>query len=191
MRVDWWWIAICFLCGSFQIYRGAPIDGLFFLGAALALVADSAGMLHAVDRYRVNPLPWSYSILGCGIVVAVITLSITWPYLTAAVVVVAGIFAVFVAWSNDSREVALTRDEITERRARRRAAIAWCALGVLLCLWELTAFFLGAPSPEESFEHPALTDLVEPLVVSGWGRLIGATLWVAGGVALVRRGYSR
>lgn len=154
-------------------------------------MADSAGMVQTISRYRVRPIPRALTVAGSVVVVAVISLGAQLPVLTTVVIAMVGVGAIFVAWTNDSRGEIASLNEPTARLAHRRSAIAWCTLGVSLCLWELAAFFLGLPSTQASDAHPALTDLVEPLVAQGWGRAVGATLWVIGGIALVRRGFDR
>jgi len=44
------------------------------------------------------------------------------------------------------------------------------------------------PSPAAEFEHPPLSDLIEPLVANPFGRAACAALWLLAGAALLRRG---
>ena len=62
---------------------------------------------------------------------------------------------------------------------------ATAALQVLL---ELLHFFLAMPSPQAEWDHPVLSDLIDPVVANPIGRAVCATLWILGGAALLRRG---
>jgi hypothetical protein len=71
----------------------------------------------------------------------------------------------------------------------RRAATLWACVGIAVCLWELTMFFLGAYVDRYAF--PALSDLLDPLLDRPIGRILFAAAWLVGGVALMRRGQGR
>jgi hypothetical protein len=194
LRADWWWIAILVLCGSFQIYRGAPIDGAFFLGAGLALLADAAGWLRALERYPLPRVRLAAQVALGAIVVAVITFAPQWGVADLAVVCVVGATALVVAWRGDGMELPASDSERAGDDARalrgavRRSAVLWAAAGVFLCLWELSSFFLAMPSAAAENAHPPLSDLIDPIVANPLGRAVCAALWIVGGAALLRRG---
>ena len=194
LRRDWWWIAILVLCGSFQIYRGAPIDGAFFLAAGVALLADAAGWLTLLDRYPLPRLRLAAQVALGAIVVAVITFAPQWGVADLAVVCVVGTTALIVAWRGDGMPTTDLRPERADdeaeavRHAVRRSAVLWAAAGVFLCLWELSSFFLAMPSAAAENAHPPLSDLIDPIVANPAGRAVCATLWIVGGAALLRRG---
>lgn len=194
MRLDWWWIAILGICGAFQIFRGAPIDGVFFLAAAAALLADAAGWLTRLDRYPVPRVHLAVQLALGAVAVAVIALTPQWGVADLVVVGVIGATALVLAWGDDGRASSAHRLEpaddgaMQRRRAVRRSAALWAAAGVVLCLWELLHFFLAMPSPTAEFDHPVLSDLIDPIVANPFGRALCAALWVIGGAALLRRG---
>jgi hypothetical protein len=192
MRRDWWWIAICTLCGGFQIYRGAPVDGIFFLVVAAALFADAAGWLRALDRYPFRHLALGMQLALGLIAVAVITFAPEFGPADLIIVSLIGVTAVVVAWRDDDLLGPSSRtNDALVRRAMRRSAIAWSIGGVALCLWELASFFLAMPSARAEYNHPPLSDLIDPLVATPFGRAICAALWLLGGAMLLQRGRSR
>jgi hypothetical protein len=75
--------------------------------------------------------------------------------------------------------------------AIRRAAILWSVIAVICCLWEVAAFLLGLPSPEAEFEHPSISDLLDPVVGTIQGRIAFTALWLLLGVALLGDARSR
>lgn len=190
MRIDVWWIAICAICGAFQIFRGAPLDGGFFLVAALILLVDAAGFLNTIGQYRVPTVPRAFLVGVLLVVVVVVGLDPIAAPATAVTVLLVGACSMVVAWTNSARAPFSFQRHATSRRALRRAAVTWSLVGVALCLWEMSAFLLGMSSPEAAYDHPPLTDLIEPVIATTWGRCVGCALWLVAGWALLRRGRS-
>lgn len=193
MRLDWWWITILVLCGSFQIYRGAPIDGVFFLGAGLALLADAAGWLRRIDAYPLPRVNLAVLIVLGVVVVAIITVTPQFSVADVATVSVIGATALIVAWRDapprpKGDASSSSDDGASLAKALRRSAWLWAATGVFLCLWELSSFFLAMPSAQAENDHPPLSDLIDPIVANPIGRAILAAVWVAAGIGLLQRG---
>ncbi|NNC11486.1 hypothetical protein HII28_06280 [Planctomonas sp. JC2975] len=201
MRLDWWWIVILALCGSFQIYRGAPVDGVFFLVAAVALLTDAAGWLARLDRYPLPRVSLAVQLVLGALAVTVIAFTPQWAILDVIVVAVVGATAVIMAWRDDDPFAAEATepsappdalpdatDAVALRRPVRRAAVLWASVAVFLCLWELASFFLAMPSPQAEFDHPPLSDLIDPVVANPLGRAACAALWLLAGAAFLRRG---
>ncbi|MGN6126426.1 MAG: hypothetical protein ACTHON_07660 [Humibacter sp.] len=191
MRLDWWWIAILVLCGSFQIYRGAPVDGVFFLAAGAALLADAAGWLRFLSRYPLPRVRLAVQLTLGIIAVAVIAFAPQFGLADLITVAVVGATALIVAWRDDPPTAVgptSEREDVVLRRALRRSAMLWAAAGVFLCLWELASFFLAMPSASAEFDHPPLSDLIDPIVANPIGRGACAALWLLAGAALLRRG---
>lgn len=198
----WLWIAVLIITGGFQLYRGAPIDGAVFLAAAVALIVIAPGVPgrrssgRGTRSFTQRQLWWAAGagfllIAGVPIVRAVaagIPFNAT-PVtaFTPALIAVIGIAALPVAWSPLRRARSGTRES---RSATRRAAAAWAILALLVCLWELTSYFLAAPSAAADRAHPTISALLEPFIALPWGRIVGVALWLLGGVALLRIGRS-
>lgn len=64
----------------------------------------------------------------------------------------------------------------------RRAALPWVVLALLVAGWELTALFWGNDSA-----HPTLSLLLDPVLDTYIGRLVGYLGWLAAGRWLVTR----
>jgi hypothetical protein len=208
IRLDWWWIAILVLCGSFQVFRGAPIDGVFFLAAAVALTADAAGWLATVDRYPLPHLHVAAQVVLGTIAVVIIAVVPQFDVVDLVVVSVIAATTLIVGWRDDGARLVVgtgdsggtgssgssdgtgasgsRRPSLT--RPVRRSAILWAGAGVFLCLWELASFFLAMPSAAAEFDHPPLSDLVDPIVANPFGRALCAALWLLAGAALLKRG---
>lgn len=182
------WIGILALTSGFQFFRGAPADGVVFAAAAAALTLDLTGVLRFARTAWLPPRVVAFSV---GVViVALLAMLPRYSFADGVIVAGIGLSVIPFAWPNH----ASTSVDVSPAgsgapsRAIRRAAILWSMLGVALCLWELSSFFLGMPSPTAEYEHPPLSDIIGPLLDDPFGRAVGAALWLLGGAALLRRG---
>jgi hypothetical protein len=72
-----------------------------------------------------------------------------------------------------------------------RTAALWSGAGILVCLWELSMYLLGTFAPGGRAAHPALSDLLDPLMDNQVLRLVFVAGWVLAGVFLLRRTVAR
>jgi hypothetical protein len=182
-RVGWAvvaWIFILAAIGAVQVFRGAYIDAGVFAAIVVALVLDAAGLLPRVESARRAPHP----ALLIAILVPVAGVLILVPrhgILIGVAVVAVGLAAVAFAWPNP-------RDGGGAwTRATVRAGIAWSVAGIAACLWELGMYILGTVSPGGRAAYPALSDLLNPLLDVPAARVVFVTVWLLGGVFLLRR----
>ena len=185
-RISWptaAWITILLLTGGFQIYRGAPVDGGVFLAMAVALILDLTGILPAPRTGEWRP---SRIILICVLGAAALVLALTPRHGIGdgVAIAVSGILVFLVAWPQ--HDIDATGGSAWTPRMRR-AATLWASVGIAVCLWELTMYFLGTYVDRYGF--PALSDLLNPLLDNPIGRILFAAAWLVGGVALMRRGH--
>lgn len=189
------WAGILFLTGFFHLIRGAPLDGGIFLAAGAALTADAWGLLGAPVTSRRVAFRAAVPIgLFAGVVLVsaprygavdaitvsalgMLLLPAIWPQTSAA--------SLNVVDADLHEEAADDEPRVT---ALRRSGVLWASIGVVGCLWEVLAYFLGLPSAAAEYAHPPLSDLVGPLMDGTAGRLVCVTMWLAGGYALLRRG---
>ena len=173
------------LTGGFQFYRQAPADGVVFLVMAAVLILDLTGALRRFDRWRWAPgRIITVVALALAAIVLVFTPRHEWP--DGVVVVVTGILVFIVAWPEPNRD----RADVAGWTPRlKRSAIAWSALGIVFCAWELVTYFLGLTAAGR-VDYPALSDLINPILDNPIGRIVAVAAWLAGGVALARRGRS-
>jgi hypothetical protein len=63
----------------------------------------------------------------------------------------------------------------------------WAVIGVAACLWELTSFTAQQVWTSDQDAHPAVSDLVEPLLQSWIGRAVFLLLWAGAGWWLLQQ----
>ena len=68
-----------------------------------------------------------------------------------------------------------------------RGSVLWAAVFITLGLWELTMLLLQPTLKTDSWPHPTLSTLMDPVLASHPGRTISICVWVALGWVLVRR----
>jgi hypothetical protein len=72
-----------------------------------------------------------------------------------------------------------------------RSAIAWTAIAIAGCLWEVVSFLLGLPSPAAEAEHPSISILLDPVLDTSEGRIGFLAVWLIVLVWLLRRTGAR
>jgi hypothetical protein len=103
----------------------------------------------------------------------------SWPATISVAIPCA--FAVLIAWR-------VSADSQTEPEPLTRAGIAaWAVLVAGASVWELTALFLQPTLSTDSYTHPTLSYLANPVLAAAPGRSVVLFLWLAGGWYLARR----
>lgn len=172
------WLGILAAIGVVQIVRAQWFDVAVYAVAVAVLTADALGLLPAVPLRRRVPLPW---LLGGTAAIGAVMCFLPRHGLWMGVAVIAvGAVAAIVAWPQG------TSASPPWTRGLRRLAIAWSAILVAGCLWELFQFVLGRIAPD--LHWFALSDLLDPLVSTVPGRILFLAAWLGGGLFLVRRG---
>lgn len=178
------WILILVLTGFFQLYRGDAItDGVVFLAMAVALIVGETGLLSRLDGRLIKP---RRIVVAIALAIDAGTLVFTPRHgmFDGIVIAITGVLVFLVAWPNEPAS-GDAPEPWTPRMTR--AAIAWAILGLAFVLWELAMYFLGYGQDGRT-AFPALSDLLDPILDNPIGRALGAAAWLAGGVALMRRG---
>ena len=177
------WIAILVLTGAFQLYRQAFADSAVFIALAAALVVGETGILSRLDGRAIRPRRIAITVAG-AIDAIVLVFTPRHGYADGIVLAISGVLVFIVAWPNES-----TTDKAKQLWSLRltRTALAWTILGIAFCIWELAMYFLGYGA-EGRTDFPALSDILDPVLDNPIGRVIGVAAWLAGGVALTRRG---
>lgn len=177
------WITILVLTGSFQLYREAWADAAVFLALAVGLVIGETGILGRLDGKAITPRRLVLGIILAGDA-AVLIFTPRHGLADGIALAVSGILVFLVAWPN---EPTAQPGPWTPRLSR--AAVAWAILGIAFCAWELAMYFLGYGAQGRT-DFPALSDILDPVLDNPIGRVLGVVAWLAGGVALMRRGRS-
>lgn len=210
------WTLILIATGLFQFLRGAPMDGTFFAGIAALLLVDTVGWLpRAALRRPRGSRHLTAGLLAAAVPLGIaLVLAPRHGVVEGIIVAGVGVSALLLGWDPPAwpggtdpgwADQTATSQTATSQApashsaatsvegapgsmppAIRRAAILWSVIAVICCLWEVAAFLLGLPSPEAEFEHPSISDLLDPVVGTIQGRIAFTALWLLVGVALLR-----
>lgn len=182
----WLWCASLVLASAFQLFRGAYVDAGIFAAAAIGLVAAERTGFDGSQSGSITPVRSRIRvILLCSLVARGVLLAL--PLTTLVHIGAMSLLAVIAVFAIATRVVRRPPRDAPLRRTE----IGWAALLVLLCLWEVTAFFLATPGPAAATEHPTISALVTPVVESDVGRVAFTAVWLfAGGTLLLRRSKS-
>jgi len=96
-------------------------------------------------------------------------------------VLVPGTAAVAVAWRGSPR------GDLDRGRVDPFGAAVWASVFVALALWELAALLLQPSLTTDSFAHPTISVLMDPVLASHLSRSVAISLWLASGWFLLRR----
>jgi len=181
-------VVILLLAGTFDGLSGNPIHSILLFATALALGWDRA-------RPRGEPTSRAIAVLERApsrpllamLIVAAVAYAVTvggfgrysWP--TTISILALGAVALAVAWRgprHPERELAAL-DPV--------GAVAWASAFVALALWELSNLLLQPNFTTDSYAHPTLSVLTDPILASHVGRSILLFLWLAFGWFLLER----
>jgi hypothetical protein len=172
------WIGILLITGTVQFVRDAPWDGVIFLTVAAVLTVDAVRPLPSWPRPRV-----ARAVVVWLIVVGAALLLVVTPRHSVGEGIVAiaiGLTALVFAWPDRPAE-----PRVADDRTLRRTGVLWAVTALAVCVWELTSFVLGRTMPGGVIEHPAVSDLVNPLLDLNWGHALFAAAWLAFGALLL------
>jgi hypothetical protein len=184
-------VLILLLAGFFDGISGNPLHAMVLGAAAIALSADAArersmitpaGRGFAIDlAYLRRKSLWpvfAVAVLGYAAVAGGFE-RYSWPG-TIAVVVPASV-VLLVSWRGPLPGAP------TPVRPYVRGSVLWAAVFITLGLWELTMLLMQPTLKTDSWPHPTLSTLMDPVLVSHPGRTISMCVWAALGWFLVRR----
>ena len=169
------WVAILALIGVVQVVRAQEFDAVVFFAAAGLVIVSRRMPQRGVRGMPARPL-----VIGAAIAAAVMSLLPRHSVPMMLAVLVTGAAAVVIAW----------RGSRTDRgrwpRVLRRLGVSWAVILVAGCVWELIQFIIGEIDPAQP--SYALSDLVDPMLGTGLGRVVFIAAWLGCGVFLLRRG---
>jgi hypothetical protein len=145
-------------------------------GRPLRKVAQPAASWRRRAYLRLSPV-----VVVGGLVYAVLVAGLarySWPA-TIAVGVPAAT-GVAIAWRRPVGEPACPR------RIAPAGAVAWAMVLVALALWELSALLLQPSLTTDSWAHPTISVLMDPILATHLGRSIVLSLWLTSGWLLQR-----
>ncbi len=177
------WTIVVFAMALFHFFRGAPIDGAFFLAITLLLVADAFGWVRIpFPRTRIPTLA---TLLGVAVVLGTLLVLAPRHGLVEGLIVSAiGVYVLVTAWNAGAAR-------LESSAALRRSLLLFTAVGVIGCIIEVASYLLGLPSAEAMFTHPSVSLLLDPFVDTTVGRIAFTALWLLFGIWFLRRGAQR
>jgi len=175
-------VFILALAAIFDALSGNPIHSILLFGAAVALTREEVRSARTprADAGLVLRAPPTWVAVMTGLLLAVLVGEFgrySWPATVA--VMVLGAAGLFVAW-----QVPIRRDRPL-RPVTLRGGVAWAALFVTLGLWELTQLLLQPTLTTDSYAHPTISVLSDPVLATHPGRSIALFVWLALGWFLV------
>ena len=162
---------------------GNPIHAILLLGAAAVLVREEFRLrtTGATRQGLTVPAPPGWILVMTGLLYAVLIGEFGRYSAPATVAVLApGAAGLFLAWRAPERSVheapAITL----------KGALAWAGVFVTLGLWELVQLLLQPSLSTDSYAHPTISVLSDPVLASDLGRAVVLFAWLAFGWFLVR-----
>lgn len=171
-------LLILVVTGVVHVIRGAPVDAAIFIGVAAALIlTERLGPARGTGELPKHPAVVLAGSIVFGVVVG-------WPRFSVfseTVLVVVGLIALAAVWRQGTTENTATPPV-------RWGALAWVALALAWCGWELVSFVHEVNVDDVSIGHPTLSDIVDPLLAHPIVRWLALAAWIAAGYGLVRTG---
>jgi len=178
-------VIILVLAGFFDMISGNPIiHGVVLFAAAGAIVGDAIARRGAGQQLRkpaARPRTSLYVVgimIGYAVVVGEFT-RYSWPASIAVAIPAVG--AVAYAWRTSPPK----RPEAEQVGVF--GAIVWASVFIALGVWELAALLLQPTLIIESYDHPTISAVMDPILVSHAARSVFLLLWLAVGWYLVDR----
>jgi hypothetical protein len=182
-------ISILILAGVFDWLSGNPVHSLLLLATAVALAIDagpgrSAPMVPATDSPGtvVGARSWT-PVVVAGALVASVLIGGFARYSSPATVavLVPGVVALTLAWRGPLH----ARPE--PKALEPLGVVAWASLFVGLAIWELTSLLLQPSFTTDSYAHPTISVVMDPILAHHPGRTVTLFVWLLGGWFLVQR----
>ncbi len=189
--VVWVLLAIAF----FTSISGKPVDGVLMLIVAVGLAWDAGrrALRHPVAEEAPTPartdrLPGRrrrFAVIallaGAAVYAGVVGSFSRYSWPATAGIIGLGTVVVLIGWHGP------VRSRPPDGRLPVAGTLAWLAVLVAGCLWELSALLQQPSLTTDSAAHPTISTLTDPLLAGSPGRSVVLLAWVAFGWYLVER----
>jgi hypothetical protein len=179
------WLAILVVISIVQVARKQWIDALIFAVAVVLLGAEALGLLRRLAALPRPTLPIAVSV-GAAAAVGLVLVPRHSPAAGLVMIAIA-VAAALSTWP----QPAGAEKPTPWPHALRMLGWWWAIVGIVACVWEIVQVTVGGLVVNGRETHPALSDLLNPLLDDPVGKVLFVALWVAFGVFLVRRGVRR
>lgn len=189
-RMSWpvaCWVFVLLAIGVVQIVRVQWFDAAVFFAAGTAVGTDALRVRTAAEARAFPAVGLLWLSVVAGVAGAVMCFLPRHGTAMKIVVIAVGVVTSLMAWSGGV--VAHPRQRTAFSVGVQHLALAWAAIVVAGCIWELIQFILGLVQPQAAWF--SLSDLLNPTVASIPGRIAFIAGWLALGVWLLRRGGRR
>lgn len=172
------WMPLFAFVALFQFIRDAQLDALYFSFIVLVLALNWKNAFPF--EFPRKPKP---NLLGLVIGSAVLGFLIAIAPRKSAIEIALMIGSLFIAlaliWYKDSGKLP------SSSLALDRSKWAWISFGVLVSLWELSAYILSDVAGNVN-AYPTISVLMAPVMADPVGRSVFLIIWLLIGVMLVR-----
>ena len=182
-------VAILLLAGFFDGISGNPIHSILLFGAAGSLVWDAARhrsaepVLDVPMAPPIRPTRGLATVAVLGVLAYAIAVGgfarYSWP-MTISVVVPAVLVLVIARPGS-------MRPGPEPEKVGPVGIVAWTSVFLALALWELTSLLLQPTLTTDSYAHPTVSVMTDPILASHLGRSVALVAWAALGWFLVER----
>jgi len=173
------WVAVFAITSALQIFRGAALDEVFFIGGTGVLAAATWFAREAPAGRRFEKMA---NIARHIALFLILVLAIVPRHSIAMLAVLVGMlpFLLLAAWigpygvaHEKSKRISYTRH-------------LWTAWAVIFCVWEFAANILGQLVGNLT-SYPTISILLDPLIDTKIGKLVFVSLWIWAGYVLLFR----
>ena len=181
-------IPIILVAGLVHIARRNAADIAIFFGTAGIILADrrwnrcsTAGL--SPRRSMSSGLPIRAAVVGCLGYAGVLAFFPRDGWVSLVGLAIPGVVALTAILSQPDSPLSRGAEPLDAPASGWRW---WPALGVAGCLWELTSFFQQPNSQTDSFRHPTLSSVLDPVLADPLPRALATWCWLLVGGWLVR-----
>jgi hypothetical protein len=190
--VVWILLAIAF----FTAISGKPVDGVLMLLVAVGLAWDAGrrALRHPDTADAANAPTWparprgrrrgvvaGLLLAGAAVYAGVVGSFSRYSWPVTACIIVLGTVVVLIGWHGP------VRARPAGGRLPVTGTLAWIAVLVAGCLWELGTLLQQPSLTTDSYSHPTISTLTDPVLATSPGRAVVLLAWLALGWYLVER----